>query len=59
MNFIGAVVVGVLEAFLSDFLTYYLIMILGLFSAVCVMFFPRGIFGILLSERNRNTGRAL
>jgi ABC-type branched-subunit amino acid transport system permease subunit len=43
--------VRILEAFLSDLLTYYWIMILGLFFVVCVMFFPRGIFGSLLSER--------
>ena len=50
-SFLGAVVVRMLEAFLSDILTYYWIMILGLFFVVCVMFFPRGIFGSLLSER--------
>jgi urea transport system permease protein len=50
-SFLGAVVVRILEAFLSDLLTYYWIMILGLFFVVCVMFFPRGIFGSLLSER--------
>lgn len=50
-SFLGAVVVRILEAFLSDLLTYYWILILGLFFVVCVMFFPRGIFGSLLSER--------
>jgi urea transport system permease protein len=50
-SFLGAVVVRMLEAFLSDILAYYWIMILGLFFVVCVMFFPRGIFGRLLSER--------
>jgi urea transport system permease protein len=50
-SFLGAVVVRMLEAFLSDILAYYWIMILGLFFVVCVMFFPKGIFGSLLSER--------
>jgi len=50
-SFLGAVVVRILEAFLSDLLTYYWIMILGLFFVVSVMFFPRGIFGSLLSDR--------
>ena len=43
--------VRILEAFLSDILAYYGIIILGLFFTVSVMFFPRGIFGSLLSER--------
>jgi len=43
--------VRILEAFLSDLLTYYWIMILGLFFVVCVMFFPAGFFGSLLSDR--------
>jgi urea transport system permease protein len=51
--FLGAILVRILESFLSDLLTYYWIMILGLFFVVCVMFFPRGIFGNLLSERRR------
>lgn len=50
-SFLGAVVVRMLEAFLSNILAYYWIMILGLFFVVSVMFFPRGIFGRLLSER--------
>jgi len=50
-SFLGAVMVRILEAFLSDLLAYYWILILGLFFVVCVMFFPRGIFGSLLSER--------
>jgi urea transport system permease protein len=50
-SFLGAVVVRMLEAFLSDILAYYWIMILGLFFVVSVMFFPRGIFGRLFSER--------
>jgi len=45
------VTVRILAAFLSDLLAYYWILILGLFFVVCVMFFPRGIFGSLLSER--------
>ncbi len=52
--FLGAIVVRILESLLSDFLTYYWIMILGLFFVVCVMFFPRGIFGNLLSERRHS-----
>lgn len=50
--FLGALLVRTLEAFLSDILTYYWILILGSFFVVCVMFFPKGIFGNLLSERH-------
>ena len=47
-----------LRPVLLHILTYW-IMVLGLFFVVCVMFFPRGIFGSLLSERKQKTGRAL
>ena len=50
-SFLGAVAVRMLEAFLSDILAYYWIMILGVFFVLSVMFFPRGIFGNLFSER--------
>jgi urea transport system permease protein len=50
-SFLGAVVVRMFEAFLSDILAYYWIMILGLFFVISVMFFPRGIFGRLFSKR--------
>ena len=50
-SFLGAVFVRILEAFLSDLLTYYWILILGMFFVACVMFFPRGVFGSILSTR--------
>jgi ABC-type branched-subunit amino acid transport system permease subunit len=45
--------VRMLEAFLSDLLTYYWILILGMFFVICVMFFPKGVFGNLLTTRPR------
>jgi len=53
-SFLGAMLVRVLEAFLSDILTYYWILILGMFFVICVMFFPKGVFGNLLAVRNRH-----
>jgi urea transport system permease protein len=53
-SFLGAVLVRVLEAFLSDILTYYWTLILGMFFVVCVMFFPKGVFGNLLAERPKH-----
>lgn len=53
-SFLGAVLVRVLEAFLSDILTYYWVLILGMFFVVCVMFFPKGVFGNLLAERPKH-----
>ena len=50
-SFLGAMLVRMLEAFLSDLLTYYWILILGMFFVICVMFFPKGVFGNLLTER--------
>jgi urea transport system permease protein len=50
-SFLGAMLVRMLEAFLSDLLTYYWILILGMFFVICVMFFPKGVFGSLLAER--------
>ena len=50
-SFLGALVVRILEAFLPDILTHYVIMVLGLLLVFSVMFFPRGIFGSLFSER--------
>jgi urea transport system permease protein len=52
-SFLGAVLVRVLEAFLSDILTYYWILILGMFFVFCVMFFPKGVFGNLLGSRTK------
>ena len=49
--FVCAVVDRILVAFLSDILAYYVIMVLGLFFLSSVMFFPRGVFGSLVSER--------
>jgi branched-chain amino acid transport system permease protein/urea transport system permease protein len=53
-SFLGAVLVRVLEAFLSDILTYYWTLILGMFFVICVMFFPKGVFGNLLAERPKH-----
>ena len=50
-SFLGAVLVRILEAFLSDILTYYWILILGMFFVFCVMFFPKGVFGNLLASK--------
>jgi branched-chain amino acid transport system permease protein/urea transport system permease protein len=52
-SFLGAMLVRMLEAFLSDLLTYYWILILGMFFVVCVMFFPKGVFGNLLASRSQ------
>jgi branched-chain amino acid transport system permease protein/urea transport system permease protein len=52
-SFLGAMLVRMLEAFLSDLLTYYWILILGMFFVVCVMFFPKGVFGNLLASRSK------
>jgi branched-chain amino acid transport system permease protein/urea transport system permease protein len=53
-SFLGAMLVRMLEAFLSDLLTYYWILILGMFFVICVMFFPKGVFGNLLTERPKH-----
>jgi ABC-type branched-subunit amino acid transport system permease subunit len=49
--------VRVLEAFLSDIMTYYWILALGMFFVLCVMFFPKGVFGNLLASRPRQIRR--
>jgi branched-chain amino acid transport system permease protein/urea transport system permease protein len=53
-SFLGAVLVRALEAYLSEILTYYWILILGMFFVACVMFFPKGVFGNLLASRVKN-----
>jgi urea ABC transporter permease protein UrtC len=53
-SFLGAMLVRILESYLSDLLTYYWILILGLFFVFCVMFFPKGVFGNLLATRHRH-----
>ena len=53
-SFLGAMLVRMLEAYLSDLLTYYWILILGLFFVFCVMFFPKGVFGNLLAARTKH-----
>jgi branched-chain amino acid transport system permease protein/urea transport system permease protein len=53
-SFLGAMLVRVLESYLSDLLTYYWILILGLFFVFCVMFFPKGVFGNLFATRPRH-----
>ena len=50
-SFLGAILVRTMEAFLSDLLTYYWILVLGLFFVFCVMFFPQGLLGRVLSTR--------
>jgi branched-chain amino acid transport system permease protein/urea transport system permease protein len=50
-SFLGALLVRAMESFLSDVLTYYWFLILGLFFVACVMFFPQGVFGRLLNAR--------
>ncbi len=50
-SFMGAILVRLLESVLSDLMTYYWIMALGLFFVVCVMFFPKGVFGNLFTKR--------
>ena len=47
---LGAILVRSLEAMLSDLLAYYWILILGFVFVVCVMFFPRGVFGYLFEH---------
>jgi branched-chain amino acid transport system permease protein/urea transport system permease protein len=56
-SFLGAMLVRVLEAFLSDIMTYYWILALGMFFVLCVMFFPKGVFGNLLASRPRQIRR--
>jgi len=46
----GAILVRFLEAFLSDILAYYWIILLALFFIITVMFFPRGLFGYLFGK---------
>jgi urea transport system permease protein len=53
-SFLGAMLVRILESYLSDLLTYYWILILGLFFVFCVMFFPKGVFGNLFATRPRH-----
>jgi len=53
-SFLGALTVRALEAFLSDILTYYWILILGLFLILCVTLFPQGLFGRLLADRPKS-----
>ncbi len=55
-SFLGALLVRAMESFLSDVLTYYWFLMLGLFFVACVMFFPRGVFGRLLGARPAAAG---
>jgi urea transport system permease protein len=52
-SFLGAIFVRTIESLLSDALGYYWILALGLLFVLCVMFFPRGLFGQLLSKKPR------
>jgi urea ABC transporter permease protein UrtC len=47
---LGAILVRLLEAFLSDILAYYWIILLALIFIIAVMFFPKGIFGYLFGK---------
>lgn len=47
---LGAILVRFLEAFLSDLMTYYWILLLAFIFIICVMFFPKGVFGYLFRE---------
>jgi branched-chain amino acid transport system permease protein/urea transport system permease protein len=50
-SFMGALAVRTLESYLSDWLTTYWLVALGLFFVICVVFFPRGVFGRIMAER--------
>lgn len=47
---LGAILVRFLEAFLSDIMAYYWILLLAFIFIICVMFSPKGVFGYLFSE---------
>ena len=47
---LGAILVRFLEAFLSDIMAYYWIVLLALIFIIAVMFFPKGIFGYLFGK---------
>jgi urea ABC transporter permease protein UrtC len=47
---LGAILVRFLEAFLSDIMAYYWILLLAFIFIICVMFFPKGVFGYLFSD---------
>ena len=47
---LGAILVRFLEAFLSDIMAYYWVLLLAFIFIVCVMFFPKGVFGYLFSD---------
>ncbi len=53
---IGALVVNYLQVFMSDVLTFYWYLLIGLFFIVIVLFWPNGIVGLLqrLSQRLRH-----
>ncbi len=52
-SFLGALLVRTLETYLSELMTYYWILFLGVFFVVTVILFPKGIFGRWLSDENR------
>jgi urea transport system permease protein len=47
---LGAILVRSLEAFLSDIMASYWILFLAFIFIVCVMFFPKGVFGYLFID---------
>lgn len=47
---LGAILVRSLEAFLSDIMAYYWILLLAFILILCVMFFPKGVFGYFFSD---------
>jgi urea transport system permease protein len=50
-SFLGAIVVRSVESLFSDALGHYWILALGIFFVICVMFFPRGLFGQLFAKK--------
>ncbi|MEN8243853.1 MAG: branched-chain amino acid ABC transporter permease [Thermodesulfobacteriota bacterium] len=50
-SFLGALLVRTLETYLSELMAYYWILFLGIFFVAAVIYFPKGVFGRLLSGR--------
>lgn len=51
----GAILVRFLEAFLSDIMAYYWILLLAFIFVVIVMFFPKGVFGYIFSDDRKTS----
>ncbi len=52
-SFMGAVTVKLLENYLSEALSEYWVLIIGFIFLLSVIFFPQGLFGRLLENRNK------